>query len=71
MENNETVERCTHIEIKLAYLEDFIKGMQKVTLEHEKRLDALSAENKALRQKVAELAENQEGALPHIRPPHY
>lgn len=64
-------ERCTNIEIKLAYLEDFIKGLQNVVLEHEKRLDTLHAENKVLRQKLDEIAENNGTPMPHTRPPHY
>ena len=64
-------ERCTNIEIKLAYLEDFMKGLQNVVLEHEKRLDALHAENKALRQKLDEITENSGTPMPHTRPPHY
>ena len=71
MSGDETLERCTNIEIKLAYLEDFIKGLQTVTLEHEKKLETLCAENKALRRKIDELAENTQEALPHVKPPHY
>ncbi|WP_428770288.1 SlyX family protein [Treponema sp. HNW] len=64
-------ERCTNIEIKLAYLEDFIKELQKAALEHEKKIDALSAENRALRRKLDEIAENGSAPMPHTRPPHY
>lgn len=71
MSDDVLFERCTHIEIKLAYLEDFIKGLQNVVLEHEKRLDALQSENKVLRQKIDEIAENGGTPMPHTRPPHY
>ena len=64
-------ERCTNIEIKLGDLEDVMKGLQNVVLEHEKRLDTLHAENKALRQKLDEIAENSGTPMPHTRPPHY
>lgn len=71
MSDDALFERCTNIEIKLAYLEDFMKDLQTAVLEHEKRLDALQSENKVLRQKIDEIAENGGTPMPHTRPPHY
>ena len=64
-------ERITYIETKLAYLEDFLNQLQEVTVEHEKIIDKLLSENKAMSIKIKELSDNQEGEIPNVRPPHY
>lgn len=68
---NETNSRLTEIEIKLSYLEDFMNKIQKITVEHTETIEKLKAENRALKAKVTELVEFQEGDIPNRKPPHY
>ena len=68
---NELDSRLTEIEIKLSYLEDFMNKIQKITVEHTEAIERLKAENRALKAKVAELVEFQEGDIPNRKPPHY
>ena len=68
---NDTAERFERLEIKLAYMEDFMRKIQDVTLEQGKAIDGLKAENKALRQKLAEMVEGRRDAPADARPPHY
>ena len=64
-------ERFTAIEIKLAYLEDFVSKLQTITVEHTNTIEKLKKENSYLKSKLAELLEEQEGDIPNRRPPHY
>lgn len=64
-------ERFTDIEIKLAYLEDFVSKLQTITVEHTNTIEKLKKENAYLKSKLAELLEEQEGDIPNRRPPHY
>ncbi len=64
-------ERITALEIKLAYLEDFLNKLQAITVEHETAIDRLTAENRVLKGKLTELLEAQEGDIPNRKPPHY
>ena len=68
---NDTAERFERLEIKLAYMEDFMRKIQDVTLEQGKAIDGLKAENKALRQKLVEMSEDRRDAPADARPPHY
>lgn len=68
---NEFDSRLTEIEIKLSYLEDFMNKIQKITVEHTETIERLKAENRALKAKVTELVEFQEGDIPNRKPPHY
>lgn len=68
---NEFDSRLTEIEIKLSYLEDFMNKIQKITVEHTETIEKLKAENRALKVKVTELVEFQEGDIPNRKPPHY
>lgn len=68
---NEFGSRLTEIEIKLSYLEDFMNKIQKITVEHTETIERLKAENRALKAKVTELVEFQEGDIPNRKPPHY
>lgn len=62
-------ERITALEIKLAYLENFMQTLQNVVLEQGTAIDSLKSENNALRNKVIQLSNEQN--LPHQKPPHY
>lgn len=69
--SQETDERLTNIEIKLAYLEDFLNKLQKIAVEQGDLVDTLKAENRVIKNKLSELIEAQEGDIPNRRPPHY
>ncbi|MCQ2613098.1 MAG: SlyX family protein [Treponemataceae bacterium] len=69
-ENQENL-RLTSVEIKLAYLEDFMNKLQAIAVEQGNTIDRLTAENRVLKEKVRELLEAQEGDIPNRRPPHY
>lgn len=64
-------DRVTAIEIKLAYLEDFVNKLQKIAVEQGNTVDTLKAENRVLKAKLSELIEAQEGEIPNRKPPHY
>lgn len=68
---NQTDERITAIEIKLAYMEDFVNKLQNIAVEQGNVLDTLKAENRVLKAKITEILENQEGDIPNRKPPHY
>lgn len=63
-------EDFTHLETKLAYLEDFMNKLQTITVEHTDAIDRLKNENRALRAKLGEI-EDVVQDLPNNRPPHY
>lgn len=64
-------ERIFNLEVKLAYLEDFMNQLQKVSVQQTQDIEKLKKENKMLLEKVKELSENQEGDIPNRKPPHY
>lgn len=63
--------RLTAIEMKLAYMEDFVNKLQDIAVEQGDEIDRLKAENRILIKKVKELVDAQEGDIPNRRPPHY
>jgi SlyX protein len=69
--NSEVSDRLTAIEIKLAYMENFCKELQQVSVEHANKIERLEKDNKLLIGKVKELSDNAEGDIPNRRPPHY
>ena len=68
MENDE---RTTQIEIKLAYLEDFMNQTQEVCVQQTRDIEKLKAENKLLIDKIKELSDAAQGDIPNRKPPHY
>ena len=64
-------ERLTNIEIKLAYLEDFVSKLQTIAVEQGNLLDKLTAENRALKTRLVEISDSLESDIPNRRPPHY
>ena len=64
-------EKITNLEIKLAYLEDFVNQLQEVAVLQTKDIEKLKAENKLMSEKIRELLENQEGDILNRKPPHY
>lgn len=59
------------LEMKLAYLEDFLNQIQEVTVKQGKDIEKLKAENKMLKYKVKDLSDWAEGDIPDRKPPHY
>lgn len=66
-----TENRIENLEIKLTYMEDFLKQIQEVAVGQAKDIDRLKAENKMMAQKIRELIEESEGEIPNKKPPHY
>lgn len=67
----DTVEnRLDKIEIKLAYIEDFVGRLQEDFVERNQSLDRLKTEQKAIREKLVSLSQQVED-MPDQKPPHY
>ena len=69
--DNETNERLTAIEMKLAYMEDFVNQIQAVAVEQTKTIDKLQKEIKMMSDKIREMSDAAEGDIPNRKPPHY
>ena len=69
--DKETDERFTAIEMKLAYMEDFVKQIQDVAVEQAKTIDKLQKEVKLMADRVREMSNAMEGDIPNRKPPHY
>ena len=66
-----TDDRLTAIEMKLAYMEDFVNQIQDVAVEQAKTIDKLQKEIKLMSDKIREMANTMEGDIPNRKPPHY
>ena len=66
---NEINERFIALEMKVAYMEDFIEKLQEVCVENQKTIEMLRQENKILSGRIQDLSENIE--IPNRKPPHY
>lgn len=66
---NEINERFIALEMKEAYMEDFIEKLQEVCVENQKTIEILRQENKILSGRIQDLSENIE--IPNRKPPHY
>ena len=64
-------DRITALEIKIAYLEDFLNKLQAIAVEQGEIVDTLKVENRVLKSKIKEILDNQEQYIPNRRPPHY
>lgn len=64
-------ERINQLEIKLAYLEDFVNQLQEVSVQQTYDIEKLKAENKRMTEKIKELIDAAEGDIPNRKPPHY
>lgn len=64
-------DRITALEIKIAYLEDFLNKLQTIAVEQGEIVDTLKVENRVLKSKIKEILDNQEQDIPNRRPPHY
>ena len=66
-----TDERLTAIEMKLAYMEDFVNQIQGVAVEQAKTIDKLQKEIKLMADKIREISNTMEGDIANRKPPHY
>ena len=55
----------------MAYLEDFLNQIQEVAVEQTKEIERLKKENKAMAQRLKDVADNMAGDIPNRKPPHY
>lgn len=67
----ESDERITQLEIKLAYMEDFMNQIQEVAVQQTRDIEKLKKENKMIADKIKELIDAAEGEIPNRKPPHY
>lgn len=58
----ETDERLTAIEMKLAYMEDFVNQIQNVAVEQAKTIDKLQKEMKLMSEKIREMSNTNNSA---------
>lgn len=66
-QNNSTID----LEIRITYLEDHIREMDKVMVSLENRIERLERKNKLQEQKIQELSDFIEDMPASERPPHY
>ena len=64
-------ERLTQLEIKLAYMEDFVNQIQEVAVQQTRDIEKLKAENKLMAEKIRDLIDNLDSEIPNRKPPHY
>ena len=67
----ETEDRLTAIEMKLAYMEDFVSQIQNVAVDQSKTIDKLQKEIKMMSDRIREMSNQMEGDIPNRKPPHY
>ena len=68
MDNNDS--RIEAIEVKLAYLEDFITRLQDETVRRNSEIDRLKAEHGAMKSRLSQISRDLE-EYPDRKPPHY
>jgi len=64
-------ERITNLEIKLAYMEDFMNQIQEEAVKQAEEIEKLKHDNKILSDKLRDVYDNMEGDIPTRKPPHY
>ncbi len=62
----EIEERLTAVEMKLAYMEDFVSQIQGVAVEQAKTIDKLQKEIKMMSEKIREMSNAVEGDIPNV-----
>lgn len=67
----EAEDRITGLEIKLAYLEDYVNQLQAVSVEHTETIERLITENRMMSRKIRDMSDQLEGDIPNRKPPHY
>ena len=69
-ETSALASRLDAVEIKFAYLEDFLNRLQEQVVAQGTALDRLNAEKAAMKEKLLQLAAELE-EIPNKKPPHY
>ena len=64
-------DRFIALEMKLAYMEDFVTQLQNETVEQAKIISNLKNENHLMSQRIKEMSDYLEGDIPNRKPPHY
>ena len=67
--DEETEKRFVSLEMKLAFVEDFLLKLQNEAVENQRTIEILREENKILAGRIQDLSENLE--IPNRKPPHY
>lgn len=67
----EAEDRIKGLEIKLAYLEDYVNQLQAVSVEHTETIERLITENRMMSRKIRDMSDQLEGDIPNRKPPHY
>jgi SlyX protein len=70
MESTEIEKRMDNVEIRLAYLEDFLNRLQEQVVARAKEADRIGAEHGAMKEKLVQIVSALE-EIPNRRPPHY
>ncbi len=71
MTDKEIDNRFMAMEMKLAYMEDFVNQIQEVAVEQAKTIDKLKGEIKLMSNKIREMSDSLDGDIPNRKPPHY
>lgn len=71
MDEKQIDERFIALEMKLAYMEDFVTQLQNETVEQVKIINKLKTENQLMSQRIKEMSDLLEGDIPNRKPPHY
>ena len=71
MTDKEIDNRFMAMEMKMAYMEDFVNQIQEVAVEQAKTIDKLKGEIKLMSNKIKEMSDSLEGEIPNRKPPHY
>jgi SlyX protein len=70
MDQQDIENRLEKVEVKLAYLEDFLSRLQDEVLERNALLERLSAEHNAMKTRLLQISGELE-EIPNRKPPHY
>ena len=71
MTDKEIDNRFMAMEMKMAYMEDFVNQIQEVAVVQEKTIDKHKREIKLMSNKIREMSDSLEGEIPNRKPPHY
>lgn len=67
----DTDTRLTDLESRLAFMDDTLDQLNAIVTEQADEISALQRENRALRERLLELAEWAQPDIENTRPPHY
>jgi SlyX protein len=70
MEQQGLNSRLEKIEVKIAFLDDFLTRLQEEVVARNAVMDALRTEHAAMKEKLLQISRDQE-EIPSRKPPHY